>query len=83
MKDVRTYSMKRYTGLTNGQTGQQLSGLSDFTVAKVYQRFLEKLRTDVSLAKRVEEMGKKMSNVKCLLMGDPDHSSTPIILPVL
>jgi DNA-binding NarL/FixJ family response regulator len=47
--------MKRYTGLTNRQIGEQLGSLSDFTVSKVYQRFLEKLRTDVSLAKRLED----------------------------
>jgi DNA-binding NarL/FixJ family response regulator len=51
--------MKSYTGLTNRQIGEQLGSLSDFTVAKVYQRFLEKLRTDVSLAKRVEDIANK------------------------
>jgi hypothetical protein len=56
--------MKRYTGLTNRQIGEQLGSLSDFTVAKVYQRFLEKLRTDVSLAKRLEDIANKLSNVK-------------------
>jgi putative transposase len=58
-RDVMIYLMKSYTGLTNRQIGEQLGSLSDFTVAKVYQRFLEKLRTDELLAKRVEEIASK------------------------
>lgn len=63
-RDVMIYLMKRYTGLTNSQIGEHLGKLSDFTVAKAYQRFLEKLRTDRLLAKRVEEIANKLSNVK-------------------
>jgi len=63
-RDVMIYLMRRHTGLTNRQIGQELGGLSDFTVAKVYQRFLEKLRTDKSLAKKVENIANKLSNVK-------------------
>jgi hypothetical protein len=63
-RDVMIYLMKRHTGLTNRQIGQELGGLSDFTVAKVYQRFLEKLRKDGSLAKKVENIANQLSNVK-------------------
>lgn len=64
MRDVMIYLMKRGTGLTNRQIGQELGGLSDFTVAKIYQRFLEKLRTHKSLVKRVENIANQLSNVK-------------------
>jgi chromosomal replication initiation ATPase DnaA len=59
MRDVKIYLIKRYTGLNNREIGEKLGGLSDFTVAKVYQRFLEKLRTDELLAKRVEDIANK------------------------
>lgn len=55
-RDVMIYLMKSYTGLTNNEIGEKLGGLSDFNVAKVYQRFLEKLKTDELLAERVEEI---------------------------
>ena len=66
-KEIRhtvIYLIKRYTGSTNGQIGQYFGGLSDFAVAKICQRFLEKLRKDKALEKKVEKVIFELSNVK-------------------
>jgi putative transposase len=64
IRGIIIYLIKRYTGFTNGQIGQCLGNLSEFAVAKAYQRFLKKLEKDQALEKEVEKLRKSLSNVK-------------------
>jgi len=63
MRDIGIYLLKKYTGLTNREIGQQFAHLNDFTVAKIYQRFLEKLKKE-PLFKEIEEIKRNFSNGK-------------------
>jgi len=64
VRDIAIYLIKRYTGLTNKQIGERLGNISDFAVAKIYQRFLEKLKKDEILEKKVAKAAERLSNVK-------------------
>jgi len=63
MREIGIYLMKKYTGLTNREIGQQWGNLNEFTVAKVYQRFLKKLNED-AWSQKVEKIETNLSNVK-------------------
>jgi putative transposase len=60
-RDIAIYLLKKHTGLTNRQVGELLGNISYSAVAKVYQRFSEKLEKDKALEKKIGEI---MSNVK-------------------
>jgi putative transposase len=60
-RDIAIYLMKKSTGLTNRQIGQLFGNLSYSGVAKVNQRFSEKIKRDNILTKKIEKV---MSNVK-------------------
>jgi putative transposase len=64
IRGIIIYLMKRYTGFTNGEIGHYVGNLSEFAVAKAYQRFLKKLEKDQSLEKKVEKLRRSLSNVK-------------------
>jgi len=64
IRGIIIYLMKGYTGFTNGQIGQYLGNLSEFAVAKAYQRFLKELAEDQALEKKVEKLRRSLSNVK-------------------
>ncbi|MDY7030430.1 MAG: transposase [Thermodesulfobacteriota bacterium] len=63
-RNIAIYLLKKYTGLTNRQIGQQLGNISYSAVAKVYQRFSEELRKDKALKKKVEGIISNLSLVK-------------------
>lgn len=62
-RDIAIYLLKKHTGLTNRQAGELLGNISYSSVARVYQRFSEKLKKDKALKKKIGEI---MSNVKGL-----------------
>lgn len=64
IRDIAIYLIKRYTGLTNRQIGERLGNISDFAVAKIYQRVLEKMQKDEILEKKVTRVIEGLSNVK-------------------
>jgi len=63
-RKIAIYMMKKLTGMTNKQIGQLFGGLSNSAVAKAYQRFSAKVRTERSLRKRLEEISANLSQVK-------------------
>jgi len=60
-RDIAIYLLKKHTGLTNRQAGEQLDNISYSAVAKVYRRFSEKLKKDKALKKKIGEI---MSDIK-------------------
>lgn len=60
-RKIALYFLKKYTGITNGEIGSILGGISYSAVAKGYRRFSEKLQGDRKLKKRISEI---LSNVK-------------------
>ena len=63
-RDTVIYLIKKYTGLTNRQIGEIFGGLSYSAVAKVNQRFAEKLKKDKQLRRKVKNIIDNMSYVK-------------------
>ena len=63
-RNITTYLIKKYTGLTNKQIGQLFGHITYSAVGKAYQRFSTKLAKDRPLRKMVEEIMTKMSHVK-------------------
>jgi len=63
-RNTAIYLLKKYTGLTNRQIGQLVGDISYSAVAKVYQRFSEKLKRDKALRMEVGEIVSNLSNVK-------------------
>jgi chromosomal replication initiation ATPase DnaA len=63
-RDIAVYLMKVHTEMTNNEMGEYFGGLSYSAVAKIKQRFSDKLTGDSSLRKRIEKMDREMSNVK-------------------
>lgn len=61
---IAVYLMKVRTEMTNNEVGEYFGGLSYSAVAKIRQRFSDKLTRDRSLRKRIEKMDREMSNVK-------------------
>ncbi len=64
VRGIAIYLIKRYTGWTNKQIGERLGNISDFAVAKIYQRFLEKMEKEEILRKKVTKAIDGLSNVK-------------------
>ena len=60
-RDIAIYLLKKHTCLTNRQIGEQFSNISYSAIAKVYWRFLEKLKKDKMLRKKITAI---MSYVK-------------------
>lgn len=60
-RDIAIFLMKKSTGLTNRQIGSLFGNLSYSGVAKANQRFLEKIKRDSGLKKKIEKI---ISNVK-------------------
>jgi len=60
-RKVALYFLKKYTGITNGEIGSILGGISYSAVAKAYRRFSEKLKGDRKLKKSISGI---LSNVK-------------------
>lgn len=63
-RKVTMYLLKKHTGMTNGQIGEVLGGLSYSAVAKAQARFAIEMKRSRSLRKQVEKISAKMSNVK-------------------
>ena len=63
-RNIAIYLLKKYTGFTNRQIGQLLGGISYSAVAKVYQRFSEKLSQDKALKKKIAGIMSNLSLVK-------------------
>ena len=63
-RNIAIYLLKKYTGLTNRQIGQLVGNISYSAVAKVYQRFSEKLKEDKALKREVGKIVSNLSNVK-------------------
>jgi putative transposase len=56
--------MKKHTGMTNRQIGEFFGGLSYSAVAKIQARFLEKVKKNRQLDKKLEFISNKLSNFK-------------------
>ena len=63
-RNMTIYLLKRHTEMTNRQIGELFGELSVSAVAKVYERFSEKLEKNRPLRKQLAEISRKMSNVK-------------------
>jgi REP element-mobilizing transposase RayT len=63
-RNIAVYILKSHTEMTNIEIGELFGGLSYSAVAKIKQRFSEKLLKDRSLRKKVEKLNQNMSNVK-------------------
>jgi putative transposase len=63
-RDIVVYILKTYTELSNKEVGEYFGGLSYSAVAKIKERFLDKLNKDRVLKKKVEKIKQDMSNVK-------------------
>ena len=61
-RDIAIFLMKKSTGLTNRQIGSLFGNLSYSGVAKVNQRFLEKIKRDSALKKKIKKI--IISNIK-------------------
>jgi len=64
MRKIAIYMIKKHTGTTNKHTGELLGGISYSAVAKTYQRFLNQLRKDKSLRRKIAKIENQMSYVK-------------------
>jgi REP element-mobilizing transposase RayT len=64
VRGIAVYLLKVHTETTNNEIGKYFGGLSFSTVAKIKQRFLNKISTDRSLRKKIEKLDCEMSNVK-------------------
>jgi len=78
-RNIAIYLLKKYTGLTNRQIGQQLGNISYSAVAKVYQRFSEELRQDKALKKKVEGIISNLSLVKGLPRSSSIFFPDPVV----
>ena len=56
--------MKKWISITNRQIEELLGGLSYSGVSKAHQRFLEKVKTDKKLGRKVQEFTGEVSHVK-------------------
>jgi REP element-mobilizing transposase RayT len=63
-RDIVIYILKTCTDLSNKEVGEYFGGLSYSAVAKIKERFLNKLNKDRALKKRVDRIKQYMSNVK-------------------
>ena len=63
-RNLTIHLMKKYTGMTNRQIGEFFGGLSYSAVAKIQVRFLEKVKKNRILEKKLELISNKLSNVK-------------------
>ena len=63
-RNIAIYLLKKNTGFTNRQIGQEFGDISYSAVAKVYQRFSEKLRRDKVLRKKIAGIMSGLSFVK-------------------
>jgi putative transposase len=63
-RNIGIYLVKKNTGLTNRQIGQEFGNISYSAVAKVYKRFSEKLRQDKALKKKIAGITANLSFVK-------------------
>ena len=64
MRKIAIYMIKKHTGTTNKHIGELFGGISYSAVAKTYQRFINHLREDKSLRRKVSEIENEMSYVK-------------------
>jgi len=64
-RNIAIYLINKYTDLTNKQLGKLFENISYSAVAKIYQRFSEKLERDIALKKKIGDIMVNMSNVKC------------------
>jgi putative transposase len=64
MRDIAIYFGKKYTSLTNREIGERFGGLSYSGITRVAQRFREKMAKNMTLRRQVEEIDKRISNVK-------------------
>ena len=63
-RGIAIHLLKKWTAITNRQIGDLLGGLSYSAVSKVNQRFSEKLITDRSLRRTVNDITDSLSHVK-------------------
>ena len=64
IRKIAIYMIKKHTGITNKNIGELFKGISYSAVAKTYQRFLNQLREDKSLRRKISEIENEMSYVK-------------------
>jgi len=67
MRKITIYMIKKHTGTTNKNSGENFGGISYSAVAKTYQRFLNQLR------RKISEIENEMSYVN----GLTPYPSTP------
>lgn len=63
-KKIALYMIKKHTGATNRQIGEYFQGLSYSAVAKIHQRFSERLNKDSRLKRVAEKIENQLSYVK-------------------
>lgn len=63
-RNMTIYLLKRHTEMTNRQIGELFGELSVSAVAKVHERFSEKVEQNRPLKKHLSKISRKMSNVK-------------------
>ncbi|MBN2062329.1 MAG: transposase [Deltaproteobacteria bacterium] len=63
-RDIVVYILKTHTELSNKEVGEYFGGLSYSAIAKIKERFLNKLNKDRVLKKKVVKIDQYMSNVK-------------------
>jgi chromosomal replication initiation ATPase DnaA len=63
-RDIVVYILKTCTELSNKEVGEYFGGLSYSDVAKIKERFFDKLNNDRALSKRLKRIKQSLSNVK-------------------
>ena len=58
------YSMKRYTGMTNGQIGQIFNELSVSAVSKAFRREAKAMKENRALRKQINNIMSSLSQFK-------------------
>ena len=63
-RNICIYIMKRYTGMTNGQIGQNFNELSFSAVSKAYQRFSKEIEGNRAMRKDAHKILSNLSQFK-------------------
>ena len=62
-RNIAVYMIKKHTGLTNREIGQEFGGMSSSAVGKMHQSFRERARENKALQKEVHRIERRMSDV--------------------
>ena len=62
-RNIAIHLMKKWTSITNKKIGDLSGGLSFAAVSKANQRFIMRLRKDIKLRRRVDDIVRNMSHI--------------------